>query len=265
MVNDSFKLGRLQLESRLILGTGKYADFEIMQKCHSAAETEMVTVALRRVNLSSGGMLKPRRNIIDFIDTEKITLLPNTAGAHSAEEALRLARIARSMNLTHLKVEVMGDVKTLLPDPIETYKAVSLIREEFSSDELYLMVYTGDDPLSAMRLIEAGADCIMPAGSPIGSGRGVQNPHNFRLMQNLIAGSVPLIIDAGIGRPSDAAFAMELGADAVLLNSAVANAGDPVVMAGAMKKAVEAGRASFIAGAIEPKLYGTASSPELNF
>lgn len=259
--DDPLILGSIRLYSRMIVGTGKYESFEIMQKCHHISGTEMVTIALRRLPLGKGN----RKGIIDFIDREKIHILPNTSGSHKGEEALRLARIAHSMGIHHLKIEVMGDSKTLLPDPLETIRAVELIKKEFSSNELFLMVYTNDDPVTALRLHEAGADAIMPAGSPIGSGRGIQNPHNIKMILDLIKGKVPVILDAGIGTSSDAVFAMEIGVDAILLNTAIAQAQNPVEMAKAMRLAWISGRYSHIGGRIPKKLYATASSPGLDF
>ncbi len=258
---DIFRLGKKKLRSRLILGTGKYPSLEIMQKCHEIAETEMITVALRRVTLNN----KKSKNILDHINLDKIFLLPNTAGAHSAEEALKLTHIASSMDLDLIKIEVMGDSRTLLPDPVETARAVELIRKNYSSDKMYLMVYTSDDPVLARRLYNIGADCIMPAGSPIGSGRGIQNHPNMLMILEILQNKVPLILDAGIGSPSDVVVALEMGFDAVLLNSAVAQAKEPIKMACAMKYACIAGRLTFLSGRMPRKLYGVASSPGVDF
>jgi len=261
--NDPLVLGKLKLFSRILVGTGKYSSLPIMQKCHEECETEMVTLALRRVPLH----LTPKQtgNIMDFINTQKITILPNTAGAHSAAEALRMASMAVNMDMKFLKVEVMGDVTTLLPDPVETLKSVIELRAKYSSDELFLMVYTNDDPVLAGKLLKEGADAIMPAGSPIGSGRGIQNRGNIKMILEIVNGKVPVILDAGVGCASDVTLAMELGLDAVLLNTAIAQAQDPVKMAGAMKFAWMAGRLSYLAGRIPQKLYATASSPEKDF
>ncbi len=229
-----------------------------MQVCHRVSETQMVTVALRRIEM---GETNPAASLIDHIDISSISLLPNTSGAAFAADTLRLARIAAAMGNTHLKIEVTGDVQTLLPDPIETLKAVEVIKADAASRHLYLMVYTSDDPVMARRLADAGAECIMPAASPIGSGRGIANEANLEILMTMMRGRVPVIVDAGIGTPSHAARAMELGADAVLLNTAIAKAKDPVLMAAAMRDAVRAGRAGFLAGAIPAKLYATASSP----
>lgn len=220
----------------------------------------MVTVALRKVTLSLPGNARVK-SITDYIDTDKITLLPNTSGAYSAHEALRIARLAASMSMTHLKIEVMKETKTLLPDVVETIKAVELIKKEFSSDRLFLMVYTNDDPITALKLLEAGADAIMPAGSPIGSGRGIVNRQNFEMIIELINGRVPLVLDAGIGTPSDVVIAMEMGLDAVLLNTAIAGASNPQQMAAAFRLAWQAGRLAWLSGRIPEKKYATASSP----
>lgn len=244
------------------MGTGRYPDLETMRLCHEASGTEMVTVALRRINLTAGSAQPgDSASIIDHIDRQKITLLPNTSGVSFGADALRSARIAASMACTHLKIEVTGDLQTLLPDPVETLKAVELIRAHAETQHLYLMVYTSDDPVMARRLADAGAHCIMPAASPIGSGRGIANEANLSILIDMMRGRAPVIVDAGIGLPSHAARAMELGADAVLLNTAIAKAKDPVLMAQAMRDAVAAGRAGYLAGAIPAKLYATASSP----
>jgi thiazole synthase len=231
-----------------------------MRLCHEVAATEMVTVALRRIEIPTAAS-SPSVSLIDHIDRKKITLLPNTSGAAFGADALRYARIAASMECTHLKIEVTGDLQTLLPDPIETLKAVELIKAHAETKHLYLMVYTTDDPVMARRLADAGAEAIMPAASPIGSGRGIANEANLVILLEMMRGRAPVIIDAGIGQPSHAARAMELGADAVLLNTAIAKAQNPVLMAEAMRDAVKAGRAGYLAGAIPAKLYATASSP----
>jgi len=230
-----------------------------MQRCHEACGTQMVTVALRRIDPSANA--GSSKSILDHIDTNTITLLPNTSGAASASETLRLARIAAAMGNTHLKIEVTGDLQTLLPDPIETLRSVEAIKAHAETKQLYLMVYTSDDPVMARRLADAGAECIMPAASPIGSGRGIANEANLMILLEMMRGRVPVIVDAGIGLPSHAAQAMEIGADAVLLNTAIAKAKDPVLMAAAMRDAVKAGRAGHLAGSIPAKLYATASSP----
>ncbi|MCS6984251.1 MAG: thiazole synthase [Leptospiraceae bacterium] len=256
MEDTPLKIGKYEFRSRLILGTGRYASLELMKKCHEAAGVEIVTVALRRVPLGQGGP-----SLLDYIDTNKIKIMPNTSGAYSAREALRLAELALALGMDFLKIEVLGDIHTLLPDPVETYEAVRLIRQKYDQSRLHLLVYTNDDPVLALKLRDAGADAIMPAGSPIGSGRGIANEANLIIMREQLGEAVPLIVDAGLGCASDASRAMELGADGVLLNSAVALAKDPMSMAIAMKHAVIAGRLSYLAGRIPKKLYGTASSP----
>jgi thiazole synthase len=261
--NDPLVLGSLKLFSRILVGTGKYASLEQMRECHNESGAQMATLALRRVPLHLTA--KQTGNITDYIDTTKITILPNTAGAHSAPETLRMAAMAVELGMKFLKVEVMGDVTTLLPDPIETLKSVEELRKKYSRDELFLMVYTNDDPVLAGKLLKAGADAIMPAGSPIGSGRGIQNKGNIKMILEIVNGKVPVILDAGVGCAGDVTLAMELGLDAVLLNTAIAQAGDPVKMAAAMKFAWMAGRLSYLAGRMPKKLYATSSSPELDF
>lgn len=261
------------------MGTGRYPTLAAMQDCHIAAATEMVTVALRRIELPAvagvevethhgltsspqvGAPLQDNVSIIDHIDRTKVHLLPNTAGAAFARDALRMARIGAQMQCSHLKIEVTGDLQTLLPDPLETLRAIEAIKAHAETQHLYLMVYTNDDPVMARRIVDAGGDAVMPAASPIGSGRGIANEANLTIILEMMRGRVPVIVDAGIGLPSHAARAMELGADAVLLNTAIAKAQNPVLMAHAMRDAVRAGRAGFLAGAIPAKLYATASSP----
>lgn len=232
-----------------------------MRACHEIAGTQMVTVAMRRMEMNAGAETRSSASLLEFIDTGKIHLLPNTAGAAFTADALRMARLAAAMDATHLKIEVTGDIQTLLPDPIETLRSVEAIKAHSDTKHLYLMVYTTDDPVMARRLADTGADCIMPAASPIGSGRGIANEANLVILLDMMRGRLPVIVDAGIGLPSHAARAMELGADAVLLNTAIAKAKDPVLMARAMRDAVTAGRAGHLAGAIPAKLYATASSP----
>lgn len=240
-----------------------------MRRCHEVAETQMVTVAMRRYETGKSAearngltaLAAGSASLLDHIDTTKITLLPNTSGSAFAADALRQARIAAAMGNSHLKIEVTGDIQTLLPDPLETLQSVEAIKAHSDTRHLYLMVYTTDDPVMARRLADAGADCIMPAASPIGSGRGIANEANLIILLAMMRGRVPVIVDAGIGTASHAARAMELGADAVLLNTAIAKAGNPVLMAAAMRDAVRAGRAAHLAGAIPAKLYATASSP----
>ena len=259
-----FEVGGHQLSSRLILGTGRYESFETMQQSLDVSGTECVTVAVRRERLYDG----EGRNILDFLDLDRYVLLPNTAGCYDAQTAVRCARMGREIlrglenpGANWVKLEVLGDSKTLLPDPVETIKATEILVEEGFN----VLCYTSDDPITAIRLKKAGATSVMPAGSPIGSGQGILNPNNLRIiLEYLKEGdeSYPVIIDAGVGTASDVAIAMELGADAVLLNTAVAHAKDPILMAKAMKAGIEAGRYSYLAGRIPKQLYATASSPE---
>ena len=257
-------LGDVNLTSRLLLGTGKFSSLDLMRSCHEIAETEMITVALRRISLNQNNKFTST-SIIDYINLNKINLLPNTAGAHSATEAFKLVEIASALGLKRIKLEVMQESKSLLPDVIETAKTVELIRKKYNSQEMFIMVYTNDDPIAASRLYNIGADCIMPGGSPIGSGRGIQNLPNMRMILDLLHKKIPIILDAGIGSPKDVIMAMELGFDAVLLNSAIAHAQNPIQMALAMKYACIAGRLSYLAGRIPQKLYANSSSPELDF
>ncbi|WP_449540337.1 thiazole synthase [Ferdinandcohnia sp. Marseille-Q9671] len=239
-------------QSRLLLGTGKYPSFEIQKKAVEVSESEILTFAVRRMNIFS----EEQPNFLEQLDLTSYTLLPNTAGAKTAEEAVRIARLAKASGLCDMiKVEVIGDDRTLLPDPIETLKASELLLEE----GFIVLPYTSDDVVLARRLEELGVHAVMPAASPIGSGKGLINPLNLKFI--IEQSSIPVIIDAGIGSPKDAAFAMELGADGVLLNTAVSGAKDPVKMAEAMKLAIKAGRLGFEAGRIEEKDYAVASSP----
>jgi thiazole synthase len=243
-------LGKHRFHSRLILGTGKYRSPEEMQACHEASGTELVTVAVRRLDPD------PKKSLVNFIDRKRFALLPNTAGCYTADDAVRCARLAREMLETELiKLEVLGDERTLLPDPVETLRAAdTLVKDGFT-----VLAYAPDDPILARRLEQAGVTSVMPAGSPIGSGQGILNPFNLRIILETIR--VPVIVDAGVGTASDAAIAMELGVDGILLNSGVALAKEPVRMARAMRLAVEAGREAYLAGRIPRKLYGSASSP----
>jgi thiazole synthase len=239
--------------SRLILGTGKYRSFEEMRACHEAAGVDMVTVAVRRVDLA-----RRAPSLLDHVDVAKIALLPNTAGCFTADDAVRTARLGReSLGTDFVKLEVLGDERTLLPDPAGTLEATKLLVAE----GFKVMVYTSDDPIQALRLAEAGAAAVMPAGSPIGSGHGVLNPLAVRFILDLVGARVPVIVDAGVGTASDVAFAMEIGVGGVLLNSGVALAQDPVRMARAMKAACEAGRDAWLAGRIPRKDWGSPSSP----
>lgn len=256
MAEDLLRVGKLTLRSRLIVGTGKYPTLDIMKEALEVSGTEMVTVAVRRMQLAD----QPGKTLLDFIDLKKYVILPNTAGCYSADEAIRTARLGREAGMSDLvKLEVLGDERTLLPDPVETLKATEvLVKEGFT-----VLVYTSDDPIIARKLQDLGAASVMPAGSPIGSGQGVLNPNNIRII--LESARVPIIVDAGVGTASDVARAMELGVAGVLLNTAVAHAKDPVAMARAMRLATEAGRLSFLAGRIPRKLYAKASSPEKDF
>jgi len=247
-----FKVGNHTFHSRLLLGTGKYPSFEVQKEAVEVSEAEILTFAVRRMNIFE----ESQPNFLEQLDLTKYKLLPNTAGAKTAEEAVRIARLAKASGLCDMiKVEVIGCDKSLLPDPIETLKASEMLLNE----GFIVLPYTSDDVVLARRLEELGVHAIMPGASPIGSGKGIINPLNLKFI--IEQSNVPVIVDAGIGSPKDAAFAMELGADGVLLNTAVSNAKDPVKMAVAMKLAIEAGRLGFEAGRIEEKNYGEASSP----
>ena len=252
-MSDKLTIAGREFASRLIVGTGKYRSFQEMMRCHEASGADMVTVAVRRVNLTD----RTKESLIDFIDRAKIFILPNTAACYTADDAVRTAMLAREVGLSNwVKLEVIGDEKTLFPDNFELVKATEiLVREGF-----VVLPYTNDDLIAARRLIDAGASAVMPLGAPIGSGLGIQNPANIRILREMIA-EVPLILDAGVGTASDAAIAMELGADAVLMNTGIACAEDSGLMAEAMKHAVIAGRQAYLAGRMSKKLYATASSP----
>ena len=250
---DKLVIAGRAFDSRLIVGTGKYRSFQEMARAHAASGAEVVTVAVRRVNLTD----RTKESLLDFIDRQKIFILPNTAGCYSAEEAVRTARLGREVGLSEwVKLEVIGDEQTLFPDTEQLVQATKILAKE----GFVVLPYTSDDLIVARRLVEAGARAVMPLGAPIGSGMGIQNLANLRILRERIT-EVPLIVDAGVGTASDAAIAMELGADGVLMNTAIAGAQDAVLMAEAMKAAVEAGRKAFLAGRIEKKLYATASSP----
>ena len=253
MNNDVLRIADREFRSRLIIGTGKYKSFQEMAAAHEASGAEMVTVAVRRVNLTD----RSKESLLDYIDRKKFFILPNTAGCYSAEEAIRTARLAREVGLSNwIKLEVIGDEKTLFPDNSELVRATeTLVKEGF-----VVLPYTNDDLIAARRLVDAGAAAVMPLGAPIGSGLGIQNPANIRILREMID-TVPLILDAGVGTASDATIAMELGADAVLMNTGVAGAQDSVLMAQAMKHAVLAGRQAYRAGRMQKKLYAAASSP----
>ncbi|MHC4295372.1 MAG: thiazole synthase [Planctomycetota bacterium] len=260
---EPLKIGEFEINSRLFVGTGKYETYELMAKALEATGCEVVTVAVRRERmLDENG-----RNILDFLDPGKYTLLPNTAGCFNADDAVRTARLGRELlegldnkGSAWVKLEVLGDKKTLLPDPVGTLEALEVLK----SEGFCVLCYTSDDPVMAMRLKQGGAESVMPAGSPIGSGQGVLNPSNIRIiLEQLKEGDAnyPVIVDAGVGTASDVTIAMELGADGVLLNTGVAGADDPVAMGRAMKLAIEAGLLARKAGRIPRKLYATASSP----
>ena len=253
-MNDSpFTIAGRTFTSRLIVGTGKYSSHPAMAQAHAASGADMVTVAVRRVNISD----RSRESLLDYIDTSRMFILPNTAGCYTADEAVRTARLGREAGLSNwVKLEVIGDERTLFPDNEALVEATrTLVREGF-----VVLPYTSDDPIVCRKLEDAGAAAVMPLGAPIGSGLGIQNPVNLRLLIEAIR-DLPIIVDAGVGTASDAAVVMELGADGVLMNTGIAGAGDPVRMARAMRLAVEAGRLAFEAGRIPKKLYATASSP----
>lgn len=248
------KIADRTYHSRLLLGTGKYPSFEVQKKAVEVSQAEILTFAVRRMNIFSA----EQPNFLEQLDLTNYTLLPNTAGAKTAEEAVRIAKLAKASGLCDMiKVEVIGDQRTLLPDPIETLKA----SEKLLAEGFIVLPYTSDDVVLAKRLENLGVHAIMPGASPIGSGKGIVNPLNLKFIVE--QSEIPVIVDAGIGSPKDAAYAMELGADAVLLNTAVSGAKDPVKMAEAMKLAIDAGRLGFEAGRIEEKEYATASSPTI--
>jgi thiazole synthase len=251
--SDLLKIGPYTFHSRLFIGSGKYATFEIMRKALQTSGAEVITVAVGRVNLSN----PKEESLLDYIDRKKITILPNTAGAYSLEEALRLARLGRAAGLGDLvKLEVLGDKRTLLPDVLALLEATKiLVKEGF-----IVMPYTNDDPIMARKLEEAGAACVMPLAAPIGSGRGIQNRLNIRFIKEMV--NCPVIVDAGVGTASDAAICMELGADGILMNTAIAEAKDPVLMAEAMKEAVSSGRKAYLAGRMAVREYASPSSPQ---
>jgi thiazole synthase len=249
---DTFTIAGRVFSSRLFVGTGKYSSPSLMVKAHEASGAEVITVAVRRVNITD----RHKESLLDYIDVSKYFLLPNTAGCYSADEAVRTARLGREAGLSEwVKLEVIGDEKTLFPDNEALLQATrTLVREGF-----VVLPYTSDDPVVCRKLEDAGAAAVMPLGAPIGSGLGIQNVNNIRIIRE--ASRVPVIVDAGVGTASDAALAMELGADAVLMNTAIAGAQDPVAMAEAMQLAVRAGRLAWLAGRIPRKMYAAASSP----
>jgi thiazole synthase len=250
---DPLVLGGRSFRSRLFVGTGKYASFALMKEALEKSEAEIVTVAVRRINLN-----RSTESLLDYIDTSRFVLLPNTAGCYTAEDAVRAACLGREAGLSDwVKLEVIGDEKTLFPDTEALLAATrTLVRDGF-----VVLPYTNDDPIMARKLQDAGAAAVMPLGAPIGSGMGIQNPANIRIILESV--SVPVIVDAGVGTASDASIAMEMGCDAVLMNTGIAGAQDPVIMAEAMKLAVRAGRLAYKAGRIPRKLYASASSPLL--
>jgi thiazole synthase len=249
---DDLVIAGKTFSSRLIVGTGKYPSPAIMVRAHEASGADMVTVAVRRVNVSD----RTKESLLDYIDESKFFVLPNTAGCYTADEAVRTARLGREAGLSHwVKLEVIGDERTLFPDNEALIEATRvLVKEGF-----VVLPYTNDDPIACRKLEEAGAAAVMPLGAPIGSGLGIQNVNNIRIIREF--SKVPVIVDAGVGTASDAALAMELGADGVLMNTAIAGAQDPVAMAEAMKLAVRAGRLAYRAGRIPRKMYASASSP----
>jgi thiazole synthase len=252
-MSDALHIADRSFHSRLFVGTGKYRSFQEMARCHAASGAEVATVAVRRVNLTD----KSKESLIDYIDRSKIFILPNTAGCYTADEAIRTARLAREVGLSNwVKLEVIGDEKTLFPDNEGLLEATRVLARE----GFVVLPYTNDDLVNARKLIDAGAAAVMPLGAPIGSGLGIQNQTNLRILRERIT-EVPLIVDAGVGTASDATIAMELGFDGVLMNTAIASAEDSEQMALAMKLAVESGRHAFLAGRMEKKLYATASSP----
>ncbi|MDZ4852043.1 MAG: thiazole synthase [Pirellulaceae bacterium] len=262
--DEPLRIGSHSLSSRLIVGTGKYETLDLMRDSLAASHSECVTVAVRRERLYD----RDGKNLLDYIDLARYTLLPNTAGCYNAVDAVRVAKLGREIlkslenpGANWVKLEVLGDSKTLLPDPLATLEAC----QKLVQDGFQVLCYTSDDPIMAVRLKEAGAACVMPAGSPIGSGQGILNPNNLTITLEYLKSddpTYPVIVDAGVGTASDVAVAFELGADAVLLNTAIAHARDPVRMAAAMYHATLAGRSAFLAGRIPKRLYAQASSPE---
>jgi thiazole synthase len=250
MYDTNLVIGGKEFSSRLIVGTGKYASMDVMKQAHEESGAQMVTVALRRVSLPSG------ESILDFLDTSRYTLLPNTAGCYTADEAVRTAYLAREAGLGDLvKLEVIGDSRTLFPDVAGLLEATKTL----ARDGFVVMPYTNDDPVMAKRLEDAGAAVVMPLGAPIGSGLGIRNPHNIRLILENV--NLPVIVDAGVGTASDAAIAMELGCTAVLMNTGIAGAKKPILMAEAMRLAVDGGRKAYLAGRMPKRDYANASSP----
>ena len=251
-MDDRLIIRGIEFKSRLWVGTGKYKDFQETKRAVEASGTDVVTVAVRRVNIVD----RKSENLLDYIDPKKYKILPNTAGCYTVDDALRYSRLAREAGISDLiKLEVIGDEKTLFPDVCGLLKATEILAKE----GFIVLPYSNDDPITAKRLVDAGASAVMPLGAPIGSGLGLRNPYNIRIILESV--NVPVIVDAGVGTASDAAIAMELGCDAVLINTGIACAQDPVAMAEAMKHAVTAGRLAYRAGRIPKKLYATASTP----
>ncbi len=252
MSEDALEIAGIKFRSRLWIGTGKYASFAQTKEAVEASGADVVTVAVRRTNITDAG----QENLLDYIDPKRYKILPNTAGCYTAKDALRYARLARSAGISDMvKLEVIGDERTLFPDNEALLEATrELVREGF-----IVFPYTSDDPVMCRKLEDAGAAAVMPLAAPIGSGLGIRNPYNIRIIMETV--KVPVIVDAGVGTASDAALAMELGVDAVLMNTAIAGARDPVMMAGAMRRAVEAGRLAYLAGRIPRRLHAAASSP----
>ncbi|MDQ6991101.1 MAG: thiazole synthase [Mariprofundaceae bacterium] len=252
MTDDVFKVGTYEFKSRLIVGSGKYKSFQATKDATEASEAEMITVAVRRVNITDMG----KENLLDYINPKEYTILPNTAGCFNADDAVRTLRLAREAGGWDLvKLEVLGDTETLYPNVVETIKAA----ETLVKDGFQVMVYTNDDPIVARTLEEIGCVAVMPLGNPIGSGRGLANPFNIRVIKQ--RAHVPIVVDAGIGTASDAAKAMELGADAALINTAIAEAKHECLMAKAMRDAIRAGRQAYLAGRMQKRAFASASSP----
>jgi len=252
LADTPFVIAGRTFTSRLIVGTGKYSSHAVMAQAHEASGADMVTVAVRRVNISD----RSKESLLDYIDTNRMFILPNTAGCYTADEAIRTARLGREAGLSNwVKLEVIGDERTLFPDNEALIEATKVLVK----DGFIVLPYTNDDPIACRKLEDAGAAAVMPLGAPIGSGLGIQNVNNIRIIREFAR--VPLIVDAGVGTASDAALAMELGADGVLMNTAIAGAEKPIAMAHAMKHAVIAGRLAYLAGRIPKKMYASASSP----
>ena len=252
MPPDSLTIAGRTFSSRLIVGTGKYPSNAVMVQAHDTSGAEMVTVAVRRVNIAD----RSKESLLDYIDTSRYFVLPNTAGCYTADDAVRTARLGREAGLSNwVKLEVVGDERTLFPDN----EALLVATRQLVKEGFIVLPYTNDDPVTCRKLEEAGASAVMPLGAPIGSGLGIQNPNNIRIIRE--ASGVPVIVDAGVGTASDATIAMELGAHGVLMNTGIAGAQDPIAMAEAMKLAVRAGRLAYLAGRIPSKMYASASSP----